>query len=406
MKRLKLFLALLVIGAGAGGWFYLKHQNQVEMDRVQSHLQQAEIMFQNNQPAEAAALLAPWRHQKPKNALDEMRMALDLKALEASGDSIQAQQVAKTYKNQFPNGSAWVDAECVLLHPQLEVNPSDAKARSVADELLQRYPEHAAVARLQVILARADVNQGKLDAAQQRLIPLMTQGLSSAEEGQVVELLGEINMALLLSDKAVSEEDKVIKLQKGQYVYNIARDHKIPMELLLKVNRINDPRRLRIGRTIRIPDISFSLLCDKSENTMTLYNHGDFFKRYTVRTGRRADATPVGGFKVLNKKLDPKWVSPVTNKKYAPGDPENELGTRWMAFQGDILGIHGTIHPETVGHYASNGCIGMLKEDVEELFDLIPVGTPLEIVGEQDTSKYRIIESSENNDMASAQTRY
>ena len=53
-----------------------------------------------------------------------------------------------------------------------------------------------------------------------------------------------------------------------------------------------------------------------------------------------------------------------------------------MSFKDDRLGIHGTIKPETIGYYSSFGCVGMLKEDVEELFDLITVGTPIKIVGQ------------------------
>jgi lipoprotein-anchoring transpeptidase ErfK/SrfK len=38
-------------------------------------------------------------------------------------------------------------------------------------------------------------------------------------------------------------------------------------------------------------------------------------------------------------------------------------------------GIHGTTQPESVGTDASNGCVRMLKQDVEELFEWVPRGT-------------------------------
>jgi lipoprotein-anchoring transpeptidase ErfK/SrfK len=215
-------------------------------------------------------------------------------------------------------------------------------------------------------------------------------------------LLGDVNVAILMTPEPAPGET-VIELKQGQYLYDLARKYDVPLQLLMDVNQIKDPRRLRIGQRIRIPAIQFSLVCDKAENTLTLYNNGRFFKEYPVRTGRKADATPSGEFKILNKKTDPTWRSPIDGKTYKPGDPNNELGTRWMAFEGDILGIHGTIHPETVGHYASNGCIGLLKEDVEELFDLIPVGTPLTIVGQQDLTKHRVIESPEGREVASTE---
>jgi lipoprotein-anchoring transpeptidase ErfK/SrfK len=113
---------------------------------------------------------------------------------------------------------------------------------------------------------------------------------------------------------------------------------------------------------------------------MVLQNNGEFFKRYRIRTGKEDYMTPLGDFTIETKVKFPKWTNPEDGKFHPAGDPTNELGTRWMAFQGSI-GIHGTIHPDTVGKYASNGCVGMLTQDVEELYDLVPIGTPIKIIG-------------------------
>jgi hypothetical protein len=44
------------------------------------------------------------------------------------------------------------------------------------------------------------------------------------------------------------------------------------------------------------------------------------------------------------------------------------------------LGIHGTIEPASIGQYKSHGCPRLLKEDVEELYDLVVRSTPVSIV--------------------------
>jgi hypothetical protein len=44
------------------------------------------------------------------------------------------------------------------------------------------------------------------------------------------------------------------------------------------------------------------------------------------------------------------------------------------------LGIHGTIHPETVGEYSSHGCARLTNPEVEELYDLVVRSTPVTIV--------------------------
>lgn len=46
-------------------------------------------------------------------------------------------------------------------------------------------------------------------------------------------------------------------------------------------------------------------------------------------------------------------------------------------------GIHGTNAPASIGHAASHGCIRMRQQDLEELFELVEIGTPVEIRNEE-----------------------
>jgi len=40
-----------------------------------------------------------------------------------------------------------------------------------------------------------------------------------------------------------------------------------------------------------------------------------------------------------------------------------------------VYRIHGTNQPSTIGKFVSSGCIGMLNDDVSDLFDRVKVGT-------------------------------
>ena len=60
-----------------------------------------------------------------------------------------------------------------------------------------------------------------------------------------------------------------------------------------------------------------------------------------------------------------------------------------MAFL-STYGIHGTNAPWTIGYAVSNGCVRMHEEDVEELFEMVRVGTPVTIT--HDTVKVRVDE--------------
>ena len=98
---------------------------------------------------------------------------------------------------------------------------------------------------------------------------------------------------------------------------------------------------------------------------------------YPIGPGKASTPTPTGYYKVLSKDVNPTWTDPGTGYSIPSGE-SNPLGYRWMQFQGNY-GIHGTNRPDSVGHYVSNGCIRMHEEDVEKIYDMVEVGTPVEI---------------------------
>jgi len=54
------------------------------------------------------------------------------------------------------------------------------------------------------------------------------------------------------------------------------------------------------------------------------------------------------------------------------------LGTRRLDL-GDGYGIHGTDQPESIGHSVSHGCVRLRNEDIEQLYPMVAVGTPVYI---------------------------
>lgn len=54
------------------------------------------------------------------------------------------------------------------------------------------------------------------------------------------------------------------------------------------------------------------------------------------------------------------------------------LGTRRLEL-GDGYGIHGTDQPESIGQSVSHGCVRMRNEDIERLYPMVAVGTPVYI---------------------------
>lgn len=52
------------------------------------------------------------------------------------------------------------------------------------------------------------------------------------------------------------------------------------------------------------------------------------------------------------------------------------LGTRRLNL-GNGYGLHGTDKPETIGRAVSHGCVRLRNADIEWLYDMVPVGTPV-----------------------------
>ena len=118
------------------------------------------------------------------------------------------------------------------------------------------------------------------------------------------------------------------------------------------------------------------LIVNKANNELALVADNEVQKIVPAGTGKSDGLTPEGLFTVKVKAVNPYY----RKKDILGGDPANPLGTRWIGFDalgtdGRTYGVHGTNVPESVGTYASNGCIRLKNEDVERLFEEVPAGT-------------------------------
>ncbi len=102
---------------------------------------------------------------------------------------------------------------------------------------------------------------------------------------------------------------------------------------------------------------------------------------YPVGIGH-SDSTPEGVFYIQGKTKNPTWTRP-DGSVVRFGEEGHTIGNRWMGFatkRGRTpYGIHGTIENDSIGKQMSEGCIRMLKSDVEEVFRLIPEGCAVEV---------------------------
>ena len=120
------------------------------------------------------------------------------------------------------------------------------------------------------------------------------------------------------------------------------------------------------------------IILNLASRLLTLYEGMEKVRIYPVAVGAPETPSPVGEFSISEKEVNPSWTDPKT-KITVPSGPSNPLGYRWLGLYGNY-GIHGTNAPWSIGCSVSHGCIRMYEEDVEELFESAPMGTPVEII--------------------------
>ena len=123
---------------------------------------------------------------------------------------------------------------------------------------------------------------------------------------------------------------------------------------------------------------------DLRQRRISVIRDGQSLGRWPVAIGDPSTPTPTGLFQVESKLENPQYQSTKSGKVHPVTGPASPLGHRWIGFlqQGpNQFGIHGTPWPHWVKIRAavSNGCVRMLNADVQKLYELVEVGTPLVI---------------------------
>lgn len=225
-----------------------------------------------------------------------------------------------------------------------------------------------------VLLARGEtaMSQGLYADAKQLYQQVLQLNPDAKTAAAAQERLGQANVKLILSP-AMTQDSIQYEVKPGDSLGRIAKKHGTTVELLRASNNLNGDF-IKVGQKLKVSQAKFTLLADKSQNTLTLKSGEEVVKVYRCSTGAGGN-TPTGTFKVTSRLVDPVWKGIVP-----PGDPENPLGTRWLGFDLPQYGIHGTNEPDKIGQQVTKGCVRLLNSEVEELYILIPEGTVVTVV--------------------------
>lgn len=216
---------------------------------------------------------------------------------------------------------------------------------------------------------------GKLVEARAAYQALMSAYPESSAAAQAQTTLN----ATALDDyfKALTDANSVAyQVKAGDNLTRIAKQFGVTPGLVQAANFLKNDR-IFPGQKLRVPKSRWSLLVDKSQNTLYLKADDAVVRSYRIATGKD-QSTPEGTFKILNHLKNPTWY--YEGKVIPPDSPDNPLGTRWLGFDKEGYGLHGTNKPDEIGQFATLGCVRMLNTDIEPLFELLPDGTEVTII--------------------------
>lgn len=184
-------------------------------------------------------------------------------------------------------------------------------------------------------------------------------------------------------------------IENGETLMDVARRYDLGFVELRVVNLDVDVWRPEDGTPVRLPRVHLlpdaaheGIVVNLAEMRLYYFPEDDQVpKTYPLGIGREGRLTPTGDTKIVRKQADPTWYPPASIRKekpdlpkVVPPGPDNPLGEHALYFDWPEYLIHGTNKPDGVGRQVSSGCLRMYPEDVAELFELVPVGTPVTVV--------------------------
>lgn len=188
-------------------------------------------------------------------------------------------------------------------------------------------------------------------------------------------------------------ENEVHVVTESDTIYTISRQYGLAPDHIMWANGIGLKTLPKPGDELLIPlrrippftpPESTAIVLNLPERMLYLFRDRSLVDYWGVAIGGSQYPTPSGTFRILDKEKDPTWDPPawLERESVGPG-PDNPLGDRWMQITPNMVGIHGTNNPDSIGGVASLGCVRLYPEAIRELYDQVSVGTPVYAIYEQ-----------------------
>jgi lipoprotein-anchoring transpeptidase ErfK/SrfK len=303
--------------------------------------------------------------------------------------------------SQTPGAGETAKPATPNVHPPVDVKPpAETKNVAIPAKPIVENPSTPGSAKSGNVIAdgKALLDRGDLFGARRLLNDALTSGqLSAADIQKAKDLIATANESLIFSPRRATNDPYVgsYTMQGGDRLMKVASSNSVTWDFLKRINNISDERRIRAGQTLKTVKGPFHAVVSKSKFVMDIYlgspgEKGSMYVRsFGVGLGQHG-STPTGTWMVApqGKLKNPKWWGTADEPAKEAGDPLNPLGKFWIGLNGtdgdavgkEGFGIHGTIDPASIGKEMSHGCIRLVNENVEWVYQMLVDGKSTIIV--------------------------
>ena len=270
----------------------------------------------------------------------------------------------------------------------LDGQPPSANAYTSAVKTVYEMPHTASAASSTPAASLKDMETKEEDPAKNKI------GQTDIE-AENIDFVAELKKLGYYKEES---DDPDLKVRNA--IIRFQADHNLDVDgiwgdqsLVALKNRIKDKTFAYPDKVSALPTEGKWITINKTRRILTLYQNMTVIKKYPIAVGNPPTLTPDGKHTVVVKVVDPDWGGGGYAKSVKGGTPENPLGYRWIGLSlngGGDYGVHGNNSPYSIGLDISHGCVRMINSDVAELFEIVPLNTPIWINSEEDLKKWGI----------------
>lgn len=193
----------------------------------------------------------------------------------------------------------------------------------------------------------------------------------SVKRDEAMETLGQINTDIFFSRHPAPEKVEYV-VKPGDALVKIASKLNASVEMIMMSNNL-DGTLINVGDTLLVPKPDFAMVINEAEQTATLYDHGQFFKRYKAvewnvpgkprKPGTHAKVT--SSFALLN------------GEQISIGSKSFFDANRWVVTTIPAITFYSVREGGTAKEDKPGTGVGLAASDMQELSALMRRGTPI-----------------------------